>query len=777
MARYKDLIIWTALLAYLLLGDNHVLLAGKPGKVKVMDHRFYEEILFPGYEYLNAVWDLHASGPYVYIPLCAEAPYNASVHLFRYDTRTGEKKMILDPDRAIGINLNTGVLPQSKFHTAIRTLKDGRLFMVTHNTAAGKYQPYWKLDNLWHDPTGFNSRAFIYDPKTDVVTYLGIPIPNEDIYYGQLDKELNLYYACGMRYRTRSFYVIDLNDMSVTEITDHPVEIAIVVDDDHMVYTNDRKCRIWKWDPFTKKSTMTGLRMPHTPLVSESKGAVTYAWKDEDGWIYAAVQYNNRMCRYKPSEGIMEDLGSGWREDPDGPRKEMIFAPVKARNGKIYYGVLNENAPTYDGAEVIELDPETKKKRNLGTMHLSDGTNANVFGEGALGADGRIYWGDGNHGKRPAMMWAFDPSRVPDDYEPTEEVERVSREAEPMERRYIDTETKNKMWRLRPQVRVLTPFEPLCDTRFKGGRLDTLYLRAAGFPLWNNGVIALSEPYGGYVYGIVGGKDYNLVRVSENTFKLEKLGKIPLKEKMFNGNGVVACSDGIFVTGDDLLKWSGENGFETFRDFENEQIPAAIAKDRKQPWLYVLTEPDNVLVVLNLESRKEMKRFQLYGPVQSRWLVPLKEGGMVGFEGNGGVYKINEDLAMEKVAGHLPSLKGLEFIAEVTSATADDEDVVWGGTREGYLFSVDTEKGMVTNHGKPGPYYLKGVVVKDGRVYSMSGGNFGETHLFIYDANAGFEDRGIVTRKLVNSAVLGDDGKIYIGEYNSSSSILRLSEN
>ena len=28
--------------------------------VKVMDHRFYKEILFPGYEKLNAVWDVHA---------------------------------------------------------------------------------------------------------------------------------------------------------------------------------------------------------------------------------------------------------------------------------------------------------------------------------------------------------------------------------------------------------------------------------------------------------------------------------------------------------------------------------------------------------------------------------------------------------------------------------------------------------------------------------------------------------------------------------------------
>ena len=126
-----------------------------------MDDEFYEEVLFPGYEDWNASWDIHASGPYIYIPLCTELTSSATARLFRYDTRTGEKKMILDPDEAAGIDLCTGIMPQSKFHTGIRTMKDGRLFMVSHNTAAGRYHPVWALYNLWHDPTGFNSHAFI----------------------------------------------------------------------------------------------------------------------------------------------------------------------------------------------------------------------------------------------------------------------------------------------------------------------------------------------------------------------------------------------------------------------------------------------------------------------------------------------------------------------------------------------------------------------------------------------------------------------------------------
>ncbi len=742
--------------------------------VKVIDHRFYKEILFPGYEKLNAVWDVHASGPYVYVALCAEAPFSASAALFRYDTRTGEKKMILNPEQVAGVDLETGVLPQSKFHTAIRTMKDGRLFMVSHNTAVGRYQPYWALNNLWHDPTGFSSRAFIYDPVKDLVTYKGIPIPNEDIYYGQVDREWNLYYACGIQ--TGSLYVIDLNDMSVTEIADHPCDIAIVVDDDHMVYTTDHKERIWKWDPIQKKSTMTGLRMPHSPYMSESIGSCTYAFKDPDGWIYAVAQYCNRICRFKPKEGIMQDIGNGWREDPEKPRGEMIFAPVRAQNGKIYYGVLNENEPRFDGAEVIELDPETGKKRNLGTMRLSDGTNACVFGEGALGQDGCIYWGDGNHDRRAGMMWVFDPSKVPDDYKPTEVVQRVSRVVAPPEKRYIKTESKNRLWRFRPEVRVFPNFKPLRETKLSYGKVEKQSLTKVGFALWNSAVYSLSEPWKGYIYGIAGGDHYWLFRVSEKTFRIEKLAEIPVSEKILNGNDIVAGRHGIFVIGKYLYCWrSGD--LKIFKHFKNSEFPVALALDKQKPYLYVLTEPNNNLLVLNISDRSEIERFSLYGPVQSRWLAPLKEGGLIGFEGNAGVYIITDQLKKEQLSQHFASFKGLEFIAEVTSVTTAKDSTIWGGTREGYLFSIDPDNGYVANWGKPGPYYLKGVTVIGDDIYAISGGNFGETHIFRFCKETGFEDLGLLTQKLVNCAVKGDDEKIYMGEYSSSSSIIRFSGN
>ena len=128
---------------------------------------------------------------------------------------------------------------------------------------------------------------------------------------------------------------------------------------------------------------------------------------------------------------------------------------------------------------------------------------------------------------------------------------------------------------------------------------------------------------------------------------------------------------------------------------------------------------------------------------------------------------------INRLKDYVPSFRGLEFITEVTSVTTGEDEKIWGGTRQGYLFSINPKSEKVINHGKPGTYYLKGVTVLSDAVYSYGGGDFGDTHLHRYKEGQGFEDLGIVTKKLVNSAVKGKDGKLYGGEYSSSSAIFR----
>jgi outer membrane protein assembly factor BamB len=742
-----------------------------------MDPRLYKEVLFPGYEEWNAAWDLHASGSSVYIALCAEGIAAKSARLFRYDVRTGDKRMILDPDRAAGIRLESGAMPQSKFHTAIRTLRDGRLFMVTHNTAAGRFHPDWQLENMRHDPTGFSSRAFIYDPARDQVTYLGAPIPDEDIYYGRLDAELNLYYACG--YSTRTLYQIDLSTGTAIECGDHPCWIAIVVDGDHIVYTSDARERIWRWDPFRKKSEMTGLRMPHGPYQKESEGSWVYGWKDPDGWIYAVPQYCNRICRFKPKEGLMQDLGNGWRENPERPGAEWIFAPVRARNGRIYYGVLGGTPPYYeDGTEIIELDPETGKRRNLGTMRLSDGTLACVLGEGALGSDGRIYWGDGNHGGRGAMMWVFDPRNIPEDYRPAGSARRNPRYRDGIDSdsyRYPRREVaKPSLWRWTPLPGPFSKSEFSADASLRGGKVERIPLEECGFPMGENAVCGLVRSTDGSLYGIAGDERPTLFRLPRRALRAEALASIPGGKRIINGSVIASSEGSVFLAGKHVFRWTAGSGLSVFAPMEGENRPVALASDAAAARLYVLIEPANRLLVLESKTAAQLRAYEIPGYIASRWLVPAKGGGVFGFENNGTVYRIGPDGKRTRLADRVPATRGLEFICEVTSAAGAPDGRVWGGTREGYLFSIEADGSRVINHGKPGTYYLKGVAVVGDAVYCFGGGDFGDTHLHRFRIGGGFEDLGLMSRRLVSAAVPGEDGSVWAGEFSSASALLRF---
>ena len=457
----------------------------------------------------------------------------------------------------------------------------------------------------------------------------------------------------------------------------------------------------------------------------------------------------------------------------------MIFAPVRAGNGKIYYGFLGGLPPDYeDGTEIIEFDPATGKKRNLGTMKLADGTLACVIGEGALGEDGRIYWGDGNHGARGGMMWIFDPRKIPVDYRPSGFAKRNRRYAGGIDNdsyRYPKRETeKSGLWRFTPLPGAFRKTEFSVDAGLQGGRVERVSLGECGLPPGENAVCGLSAAPDGSIYGIAGDGSPVLFRTQKTTMKTEMLARVPGNGKIVNGSVLASSGTSVYLAGTRLYRWRGGNVLKGFGQLRETERPVALALDAVSPRLYVLTEPENRLLALDSETGARLQEYEIPGYVASRWLVPAKEGGVFGFENNGTVYRIGPDGKRRKLQDRVPSTRGLEFICEVTSAAAGPDGRVWGGTREGYLFSIEPEGKRVINHGKPGTYYLKGVVATGDAVYCFGGGDFGDTHLYRFREKRGFEDLGLITRRLVAAAVPGDDGSIYGGEFSSASALFRF---
>jgi hypothetical protein len=255
--------------------------------------------------------------------------------------------------------------------------------------------------------------------------------------------------------------------------------------------------------------------------------------------------------------------------------------------------------------------------------------------------------------------------------------------------------------------------------------------------------------------------------------KAEAVANIPGRGKILNGSVIVADRSSVYLAGEHVYRWTSGKNLGILREMKESEHPVALALDAIESRLYVLVEPSNRLLVIDPTGGSIIAEHPLPGYIASRWLIPAKGGGVFGFENNGTIYRLGLKGKPERLESRIPSTRGLEFICEVTSVAADPDGRVWGGTREGYLFSIELDGKRVINHGKPGTYYLKGVAAVNDAIYCFGGGDFGDTHLYCFRERGGFEDLGLITRRLVATAVW-KNGALYGGEYSSASAMFRF---
>ncbi|UCH33602.1 MAG: hypothetical protein JSV65_13660 [Armatimonadota bacterium] len=137
------------------------------------------------------------------------------------------------------------------------------------------------------------------------------------------------------------------------------------------------------------------------------------------------------------------------------------------------------------------------------------------------------------------------------------------------------------------------------------------------------------------------------------------------------------------------------------------------------------------------------------------------------------------DLATEgldRLDVFIPSLAGLEHYNRLDSAAADPvTGVVYGGTRDGLVFSFDPESMSFVALGKPvaQPGLRALTVGADGRVFGVGGDPGGMAHLFCYDPETrDLRDLGIPMATSerywhgyeFGAACTGRFGEIYLGE-------------
>ncbi|MCE5237815.1 hypothetical protein LLH23_04925 [bacterium] len=170
-----------------------------------------------GNDNFNSVWDgdVAPDGTF-YFPLSSEAGKSDHTKLVRYDLETNA---IVDCFYAGDVILpHPRHLPDSKLHTSINFLPDGRLIATTHSTDRAKHHSEWMPfghhNHVWEGFPG--SHILVYDPRTGRAENWGIPVPRESIYGAKYDPVHDALYMIGFmrghvyRYSLHSRQVKDL---------------------------------------------------------------------------------------------------------------------------------------------------------------------------------------------------------------------------------------------------------------------------------------------------------------------------------------------------------------------------------------------------------------------------------------------------------------------------------------------------------------------------------------------------------------------------------------
>lgn len=258
----------------------------------------------------NACWDaiLGENGK-VYVSLCSELTTNEYAKLAEYDPIDNTlkelhytKELIFSDERFIR---------DSKFHTAMAWMNDGRMVVLTHTTDKSPEHPAWLPQSYFNHPfEGYpGSSLLTFDPKTGKMENWGIPVHRETIYGAAYDKINNIYYGIG--YFKGHLYGIDLNDRSVRdygEVTER-ASYRLVVGPDDNIYFTTRNGLLQRINVRTREVENTRSFLPHEKVPGRFRPYLSAAANGPDGKLYVAGMHDKTLSRYNPETNKLEKLG------------------------------------------------------------------------------------------------------------------------------------------------------------------------------------------------------------------------------------------------------------------------------------------------------------------------------------------------------------------------------------------------------------------------------------------------------------------------------------
>jgi sugar lactone lactonase YvrE len=357
------------------------------------------------------VWDsnytacLAASDGRVYVGLNF---HGAGASVAVYDPKTDRMRLLGDMNRITG-QTNLAIEPQAKVHSQICEGADGRIYFGTHLSAFYGFATFPSPDMY---PGG---HWMVYDPKTDVVTDLGIALKGNGLITMTIDSKRVRLYA--VTYPQGHFLIYDVatgktTDMGQVQNWD-ALSRTLAVDDLGRVYGCWGHGKIYRYDPEREVLENLQVELPqrergvpiHRAYWETEQTFTAVAHSPDHKKIYFLETGSSYLVEYDPHdgrEGRMKLLGQIAADRYLGKR-DVPYAMISFCRGPdnvIYYACNsaagNEEVTPYWGggmaAGLVTYDLNTGRREDRGLIRVEDGLTAVHPNAASAAPDGTVYF-------------------------------------------------------------------------------------------------------------------------------------------------------------------------------------------------------------------------------------------------------------------------------------------------------------------------------------------------------------------------------------------------
>ena len=351
---------------------------------------------------------LHSNGKF-YVPLGDHLGVDANAYIYEYDPETKTVRQMADIQSAVK-DFKPGDFGFGKVHGRLNEGRDGGIYFAT-------YWGQWQTESDKFE----GDRVFRYDPKSEKLTDLGMPVygwgypsthmdPQRMLLYAEAHKRKgnskgdpnNKYVASGYKsykdpYEVK-FLVYDVEKQKVIFHGAHETfnyGRDFFVDADGNAYWNAADTTLEKYDPKTNSVSKLSVKMPGASI-RRTVGP------DANGVMYGVTHDTKKLFSFDPKTEKIRTITTVWADSPG-----MDVTP----DGKYVYCVPGGHGPS-SGTPLIQVNVADGSQKVIAFLHApiweqakfhlggtycvqvsEDGANAYVGFNGKPGAQDKAWGG------------------------------------------------------------------------------------------------------------------------------------------------------------------------------------------------------------------------------------------------------------------------------------------------------------------------------------------------------------------------------------------------